>query len=155
MKPAASKEEWRAKLLACEFSELGWDRKRVRIFIEQDHSCGRCSISEWLGQPLTLEVDHIDGDTNNNSRENLIALCPNCHSQTPTWRGRNTSRPRKVSDHDLIEAIRTQPTLRQALISVGMQGRGANYKRATRLAARLMEGDGGVEPLAEELKVPC
>ena len=37
-------------------------------------------------EKIKLEVDHIDGDKYNNSRENLRLLCPNCHSTTPTWR---------------------------------------------------------------------
>lgn len=39
----------------------------------------------WLGKPLTLHVDHVDGDWSNNKIENLRFLCPNCHSQTSTF----------------------------------------------------------------------
>ena len=42
-----------------------------------------------MGEPIPLELDHIDGDRENNSRENCRLLCANCHSQTPTFRGRN------------------------------------------------------------------
>ena len=47
--------------------------------------CTRCGISEWCGEDIVLQVDHIDGDKFNNSLDNLCLLCPNCHSQTPTW----------------------------------------------------------------------
>ncbi|MYU03175.1 HNH endonuclease [Streptomyces sp. SID8366] len=48
--------------------------------------CTECGIgSEWLGDPLTLEVDHIDGDWSDDRRENLRLLCPNCHAATSTW----------------------------------------------------------------------
>jgi Zn finger protein HypA/HybF involved in hydrogenase expression len=51
--------------------------------------CEECGISEtWNGKFLTLELDHIDGNNRNNSLDNLKILCPNCHSQTPTFRGR-------------------------------------------------------------------
>lgn len=48
--------------------------------------CSKCgSPPEWNGEPLTLQVDHVDGNTRNNEVENLRWMCPNCHSQTPTW----------------------------------------------------------------------
>ena len=49
----------------------------------------RCGLFDWLGNVITLELDHIDGNNKNNDRSNLECLCPNCHAQTPTWRGRN------------------------------------------------------------------
>ncbi len=52
--------------------------------------CSRCAQSRWLGSAISLELDHIDGDRNNNSLTNLRLLCPNCHATTPTYRGRNT-----------------------------------------------------------------
>lgn len=49
-----------------------------------------CGVSDsWLGQSITLHLDHIDGDNRNNSLTNLRFLCPNCHSQTSTYSGRN------------------------------------------------------------------
>lgn len=45
-----------------------------------------CGIGDtWLGKPITLHLDHIDGDWTNNQLSNLRFLCPNCHSQTETW----------------------------------------------------------------------
>lgn len=68
------------------FDEKSFKYKRIHILEEQNHSCLHCGIKEWNDEPITLELDHIDGNTNNNSRENLRFLCPNCHSQTDTWR---------------------------------------------------------------------
>lgn len=56
------------------------------------NGCSICGISEWHGKRITLEVDHINGSPRDNSLENLRLLCPNCHSTTPTWRGRNARR---------------------------------------------------------------
>ena len=71
------------------FEDLGIENKRRRVFEEQDFRCNRCKLKEWQGQPLPLELDHKDGDSTNNARDNLEGLCPNCHAITPTWRGRN------------------------------------------------------------------
>lgn len=50
--------------------------------------CSKCSLIEWNGRPITLELDHINGDNKDNRLENLRILCPNCHSQTPTFRNK-------------------------------------------------------------------
>lgn len=53
---------------------------------ERGNKCEECGVEEWNGKKLTMEIDHIDGNKNNNNLDNLKVLCPNCHSQTPTWR---------------------------------------------------------------------
>jgi HNH endonuclease len=55
------------------------------------YACSCCNISEWQGRPLTLQVDHVDGNNRNNRIENLRYLCPNCHTQTDTWGTKNAS----------------------------------------------------------------
>lgn len=56
------------------------------------HQCMNCHRTEWTGQPIPLELDHIDGNNNNNSLNNLRLLCPNCHALTPTYRSKNRSK---------------------------------------------------------------
>ena len=60
------------------------------------YQCKHCGLSgDWNGQPLTLHLDHINGINNDHRIENLRFLCPNCHSQTPTYCGRNSTGKRK------------------------------------------------------------
>jgi len=68
------------------FDELSMKQKRTFILNEQNNSCLWCLHSEWRGHKIKFELDHIDGNVKNNSRDNLRILCPNCHSQTETWR---------------------------------------------------------------------
>lgn len=63
-------------------SELNWENKCIL--------CG--NTGDWLGKPLTLQLDHINGISNDNRIENLRILCPNCHSQTPTYSGKKLTK---------------------------------------------------------------
>ena len=55
-----------------------------------EYKCCKCgNEGEWLGQLISLELDHINGDNDDNRLENLRIMCPNCHSQTPTFRNRS------------------------------------------------------------------
>jgi 5-methylcytosine-specific restriction endonuclease McrA len=60
-----------------------------------EYKCVICKITKWNEKAISLEVDHIDGNSSNNLLENLRLLCPNCHSQTNTWRGRNTKKAKQ------------------------------------------------------------
>lgn len=52
--------------------------------------CMGCGLTNtWNNKPLVLELDHVDGVSDNHQLENLRLLCPNCHSQTSTFRGHN------------------------------------------------------------------
>lgn len=70
--------------------------KQKEILIESgalEYMCYECGQqSEWNGKPLVLQFDHIDGDPCNNNLDNLRILCPNCHTQTTTWGGKNSKK---------------------------------------------------------------
>ena len=82
---AKRKETWKKK------REERWDSlsKGVAKYWykkEVGEKCEVCQVEEWNGKRLPFEVHHLDGDNGNNKKENLQVLCPNCHSQTDTWR---------------------------------------------------------------------
>ncbi len=58
--------------------------------------CSRCGIVEWRGKPINIHIDHVNGRNDDWRLENLRMLCPNCHSQTPTFSGRNVRRHRRL-----------------------------------------------------------
>jgi hypothetical protein len=75
------------------------DRDTLRKVLTEvrGYRCECCNISNYNNKPITLQVDHMDGNAGNDNPTNLRLLCPNCHSQTDTFSGRNkgNGRPRK------------------------------------------------------------
>jgi endogenous inhibitor of DNA gyrase (YacG/DUF329 family) len=69
-----------------------------RYLTETDgYKCSVCEIDNWCGQPINLEIDHADGDPYNNHHSNLRLICPNCHSQTKSFKNRNKGNGRSVN----------------------------------------------------------
>lgn len=98
------------------------------------HQCECCGLTEWLNKPIPLEVHHLDGKELNSELSNLILLCPNCHALTDNYRGKNINHNgSKVTDEEFANALRNSPSIRQALISVGLTPKGGNYVRANEL----------------------
>jgi hypothetical protein len=129
-----SKETWNKRILDADFETLSFERLRKRIKLEQNNKCNFCGIDSWNGKPITLELEHKDGNHHNNERDNLECLCPNCHSQTDTWRGKNkTNKRKKISDDDIVKTYLKNKNIRQTLIELGMSAKGGNYKRVNQL----------------------
>jgi len=128
------KENEKKKLLNEDFDNLSFERLRKRVMIEQKYKCKKCGISHWFDKKISLELDHIDGNNKNNKRENLEALCPNCHSITPTWRGRNKKQKKKITDKEMLKSlIKHEWNMRQSLLYLGLSAKGGNYKRCHKL----------------------
>lgn len=83
------KEKYKPNL--CEHSSLrsAYVKELVYRLGLKENKCEKCGLSEWQGEPLVCELHHINGDSTDNRIENLIILCPNCHSQTENFRSRN------------------------------------------------------------------
>jgi 5-methylcytosine-specific restriction endonuclease McrA len=106
------------------------------IIALRGHQCECCKCKDWLDNPIPLEVHHIDGDRLNNELSNLQLLCPNCHALTDNYRGRNITNKKRtetISEEDFVEALRTSPNIRQALLKLGLSAKGGNYQRANEL----------------------
>lgn len=82
------------------------DSKAIKLKLFQaglkKEECEECGLGTWWnGKKLTLQLDHKDGDRTNNAFENLRIVCPNCHTQTPTFsRGKFRA--------DVVELVVTQ-----------------------------------------------
>ncbi len=79
------------KILSGEYPHFQTYKLKNRILKEGllENKCAICGIKEWNNKQLNLELDHIDGNRVNHELINLRLLCPNCHSQTDTYRSKN------------------------------------------------------------------
>jgi len=104
-----SKEDWDKAVEACKrkraefYATASWDKlplaeRRRRVYNKQEGKCLLCGLNEWLEKPIKLEFDHIDGNHYDNARENVRYLCPNCHSQTPTYRNLKRQKGNAISE---------------------------------------------------------
>ena len=88
-----NKKNYLESLMTQDWNVLGIQAKRTRVIIEQNGACAKCGLTHWNDTRITLEYEHKDGNNGNNERSNVEALCPNCHSQTHTFSGRNKKGP--------------------------------------------------------------
>ena len=65
----------------------------------REHKCEKCGLKDqWNNQPIVLQIDHINGDWSDNTKENLRFLCPNCHSQTENYAAKKKSKVVKIKE---------------------------------------------------------
>lgn len=78
-------------ILAGKHPQYNASRLKRRLLSEgiKKNECEICGITDWLGKPIVLQLDHVNGDSHDHRLENVRIVCPNCHSQTETYCGRN------------------------------------------------------------------
>ncbi len=120
------------KLLS--FEEKPNAEQRRIVLSEQDNKCIICGINKWMDKPLTLHLDHIDGNRKNNKRENIRFICPNCHSQTSTYcRGNKI----EILELDLKnELIKTNCNISKALMNLNRIAGGSNWCKAKTIISK-------------------
>ena len=104
-----------------------------------EYKCNDCGLNEQNGRSLKLELHHIDGDSTNHKLENLKLLCPNCHSQTTNYRGKNKliNKDCQISDKYFELILKESKNIRQALIKLNLAPCGDNYRRAKKLLTKI------------------
>ena len=128
------KQQFHYRVVNLPFDDLTHREKRYVLQKEQRGRCAQCNINEaWNKLPLRFELDHINGDRKNETRANLQLICPNCHSQTPTYRSKNKL---NVTEEQIVEAIRTCQSAHSAMISLGIAPNGSRYTRFRKVAER-------------------
>jgi hypothetical protein len=113
------KERPLSEVLIEDSDYLTGNKLKKRLFKQglKEEKCEICGITDWNGKKLVLEIDHINGKNLDHRIENIRILCPNCHSQTPTHKGKNKlsalSEKREVEFRKFGESLtaNTEPSL--------------------------------------------
>jgi len=110
-----TKEQFEKKLIENSTPYFNSIRKSLLTYNYFAYECNICKVIDWVGKPLKLEFDHINGLRTDNRLINLRLLCPNCHSQTETYCGRNAKYEERAKikcidcDKIITEGLRCKP----------------------------------------------
>lgn len=108
-------------------------KRLIKAGLKKD-ICELCgTTNQWNGQPLTLHLDHINGNHIDNRLENLRVLCPNCHSQTSTYAGRNTRKRKVILCCDCGKEIKGRLSTRCCSCAAKLRERTKGLKKPSKL----------------------
>lgn len=103
-------------ILAGKYPSYQTNKLKNRLLLEgiKENKCEECGLSDiWNGKKIILQLDHTNGQSNDHRLENLRLLCPNCHSQTNTFSGRNARRPERTKLQIKIDKSRQSGIVRR------------------------------------------
>lgn len=106
------------------------------LVYKRGHRCECCGLSIWNNSPIPLQVHHKDGDRLNYEEDNLELLCPNCHALTDSYCGKNIKDNKIIEEQDFVKALQENKNIRQALLSLGLTPKAANYSHAYELIVK-------------------
>jgi hypothetical protein len=117
------------------------DLKRKLIHVGREYTCEQCNNNgNWCGASLALHVHHIDGNRKNNELNNISFLCPNCHSQTDSFAGRNVNSENRnvwklVDEQTWIIALQKYGTISGAINFVKLNHRNGSIRKHVKSVA--------------------
>lgn len=108
----SAESRWKATKAIIESNVLVFYETLKKYLLERDPRCSECEQGEtWNGKPLTLQIDHIDGDSDNTRLSNCRLLCPNCHTQTETYgaKGMGSRYKKTTARNKYLQEYKTKP----------------------------------------------
>jgi len=122
------------------YEEMSRDSLRKRLLAESNYTCIECGQkANHNNKYLSLEMDHINGDPADNKRENLRILCPNCHSQTSTFRSRNIKTNKVIDIEQLTKLLIKYKFATPALRELGFPNTGSKMRLANEILENLRQ----------------
>lgn len=142
----------------CENSTISSFRLKNKLFNEKvkEKKCECCGLTEWLGQPINLELHHINGNNIDNRLENLQILCPNCHSYTDNYGGKNqklninpkTNITNNTSKKEILSQCDNKKNIKETKINYNVENMISlmkKYKNYTQVGKELGISDNAVK----------
>lgn len=136
-----SKKRW--EIIRREIEKTGrsdaFDSKQIKHYLEETKGyCEKCNLTEWLGEKMSFDLHHINGNNRDHRLDNVLLLCPNCHRHE---HGSYNPTGIRMDDDVLLGALTSNKTISAALASLGMGRSKDSYDRCRKLLASIHRFD--------------